>query len=98
MPSGFDCTVGFISKKAIRSVRKSAWSAMPEAVEKTCCRLRLRLHDGGGDQEEQIANVVLPLHRSPDHIDVGAVVAQRADHASRPPQISLRRERSTFSS
>ena len=33
---GFDSTCGFIPKKAIRSVRNRAWSAMLESVEKTC--------------------------------------------------------------
>jgi hypothetical protein len=36
MPFGFDCTAGSMAKKAIRSVRRSAWSAIPEAVEKVC--------------------------------------------------------------
>ena len=35
-PPGFETTVGVISKNARRSVRKSAWSAMLERVEKIC--------------------------------------------------------------
>ena len=72
---GLERIVGFISKNASRSVRNSAWSAMPDKVEKICWILLLACRIAPA-RKSAYPMLQRSLHGAPDHKHIGGVVAQ----------------------
>ena len=81
---GLDRMVGCISKNASRSVRNSAWSAMPDSVENICWMLVLACRIAPA-RKYNVPMRKSPGHRPPDDPDIGRVVTQRADDRQQRP-------------